>query len=180
MSEGHHDPAFHAAHVARLWRATEGAEVATVAGECRWQVKLPVKKFTETARLPERAHPDDAGLDVFIDDECKEPLWSGETRRVYLGIGVRIPVGFTGLLLPRGSTALRGLHIHSPPIDAGYTGHLSAIVTNLTREHIPLPRGTKLCQLVVMPIATPEVELVEELGDSARGSKAFGSTGGAL
>jgi dUTP pyrophosphatase len=140
-------------------------------------VKLPVKKFTATARLPERAHADDAGLDLFVDDECKEPLWSGETRRIYLGVGFRIPIGHMGLIMTRSSTALRGLLIHTPPFGAGYVGHASVVVTNLARDPVPLPRGTKLCQLVVIPIVTPETDLVEELGDSARGAKGFGSSG---
>jgi len=139
--------------------------------------KLPIKLFTATARVPERAHEDDAGLDLFVDDECQSPLWPRETRRVYLGIGVRVQPGQMALILPRSSTALRGLLIHSPPIDAGYVGHLSAIVTNTGSDPVPLPRGMKLCQLVVLPIATPRPEVVEDLGDSARGTGSFGSSG---
>jgi dUTP pyrophosphatase len=61
-------------------------------------VKLPVKKFTDTARMPERAHADDAGLDMFVDDLCTSPLWPRETRRVYLGVGVRVPAGHMALI----------------------------------------------------------------------------------
>ncbi len=143
-------------------------------------MRLPIKLFTSTARVPERAHADDAGCDLFISDDCREPLFVGETRKVSLGVGVEVPEGHVGLLLPRSSTSLRGLLVHPGVVDAGYRGQLAATVTNLTREHVPLQRGMKLCQLLIVPIALPTVEVVEELSESARGTGSFGSTGGGL
>lgn len=139
-------------------------------------MKLPVKKFTDTARMPERAHEDDAGLDVFVDDAINEPLWAGETRRLHVGVGVEIPAGHVGLLLPRSSTSLRGLLVHTGVIDAGFVGQLAATVTNLTRDHVPVPRGTKIAQLVLVPMVTPAVDRVEELSNTARGAGGYGST----
>lgn len=140
---------------------------------------MKVKRFTETARLPERAHATDAGLDVFTD-EVVVNMAPSETRRIKLGIGVRVPAGCMALILPRSSTALRGLDVHHPPIDDGYTGEVSALVTNTTSEYIAIPKGTKLAQMVVVPVVFEDVEESDDLGESARGSKAFGSSGGGL
>lgn len=140
---------------------------------------LKCKLFTATARVPERAHAGDAGLDVFLD-EPDGMLYAGETRRLSLGVGFEIPPGCMGLILPRSSTSLSSLMVHSPPIDSTYRGPVWAIFTNLSREHRPYQRGQKLAQLVIVPCLTQEIELVDELSDSARGEKAFGSSGSGL
>ena len=61
-----------------------------------------------------------------------------------------------------------------PPIDSGYTGEVHAIVTNLTDKLKKVPGGTRIGQLVVMPIVL--ADFVEQLGEE-RGDGAFGSTG---
>lgn len=140
---------------------------------------MKVKRFTETARLPKRAHPTDAGLDVFTDEDAM-PLMPFEVRKIRIGIGVRVPAGCMALILTRSSTSLRNVLVHHPPIDDGYVGEISAIVTNLNEEPIQIPSGTKLAQLVVVPVVFEDVEESDDLGESARGTKAFGSSGGGL
>lgn len=140
---------------------------------------LKCKLFTATARMPERAHKKDAGLDVFID-EPDSILYVGESRKFSLGFGVAVPDGYMGLILPRSSSSLGSLLVHSPPIDVGYTGVVCAIFTNLSREHMPIQRGAKLAQMVIVPCLTDSLELVDELPPSDRGAKAFGSSGGGL
>ena len=139
--------------------------------------KINFKKFSDTARVPEYAHDGDAGADLFVDSNESEPLWAGETRVFWTGIGVEIPPGHVGLITGRSSMSRRGLHVQLGVVDRGYCGDLGVTVYNSTREHQPIPRGTKVAQLLIVPCMRATFEQVEELDKSDRGTGGFGSTG---
>ncbi len=142
-------------------------------------MELAFKRLDPDARLPERAHPGDAGLDLrsLIDVEVKP----GERALVPTGLAVAIPEGHAGLVLPRSGLASRhGLTMANAPglIDAGYRGEVICAVVNLDREQaVRIARGDRIAQLVV--VAIPEVTpvFVDELPPSSRGEGGFGSTG---
>ena len=62
-------------------------------------------------------------------------------------------------------------------IDVGYTGSIRVKLYNHSSKDYCIKRGDKVSQLVIMPILTPELELVDELEDTERGANGFGSTG---
>jgi dUTP pyrophosphatase len=142
-------------------------------------MELAFKRLDPDARLPERAHPGDAGLDLrsLVDVEVKP----GERALVPTGLAVAIPEGHAGLVLPRSGLASRhGLTMANAPglIDAGYRGEVICAVVNLDREQaVRIARGDRIAQLVV--VAIPEVTpvFVDELPPSSRGEGGFGSTG---
>ncbi len=142
-------------------------------------MELAFKRLDPDARLPERAHPGDAGLDLrsLVDVEVKP----GERALVPTGLAVAIPEGHAGLVLPRSGLASRhGLTMANAPglIDAGYRGEVICAVVNLDREQaVRIARGDRIAQLVV--VAIPEVTpvFVDELPPSSRGERGFGSTG---
>src|SRR5580658_5861928 len=142
---------------------------------------LLVKLLTEGARVPVVAHPgEDLGYDVFALEAVE--LWARASMRVKTGIAVqaRDPetgVGLGLLVRDRSSMAARGVAVTGGVIDAGYRGEIQILLTNLTDEAIRLDAGDKIAQMIPVPVLTGAVERVEELGDSSRAEKGFGSSG---
>ena len=140
-----------------------------------------MKLLEAGARVPEVAHPgEDLGYDVFALDAVE--LWARQSVRVRTGIAVeaRDPGTGTGLGLlvrDRSSMAARGVAVTGGVIDAGYRGEIQILLTNLTDEAIRLNAGDKIAQMIPVPVLTGEVQQVEELGDSSRAEKGFGSSG---
>jgi len=140
---------------------------------------LPVTKLHASAVVPTRAHPGDAGLDLYsVEDAHVGP---GERWSVGTGIAVEIPAGHAGLVLPRSGLAREhGITLVNSPglIDAGYRGEIRVLLLNTDpAETVRLEAGARIAQLVVAPVALAEPIEVAELSDSARGDGGFGSTG---
>lgn len=129
---------------------------------------------------PVRAHETDAGLDLFTTSDVIVTRW--ETTMADLGVSVAIPAGYVGLLVERSSTHSLGVGLDNKAgvIDTEYRGVLKApLGVTGKRDTVFIPGGTKLIQLLVVPVATPAVNLVnnpEDLGTTARGAGGFGST----
>jgi dUTP pyrophosphatase len=140
---------------------------------------LKVRRLDARARLPTRAYPGDAGLDLYALEDCV--LAPGERASVRTGIAVEIPDGQAGLVLPRSGLAARhGIALVNAPglIDAGYRGELQILLLNTDRS-VPcaLAAGDRIAQLVLVRVETPGVVEVEELALSERGAGGLGSSG---
>lgn len=141
-------------------------------------IELPVRRLREEAVLPDRGYPGDAGLDLAACDRVE--LGPGERATVGTGLAVAIPDGYAGFVQPRSGLAERhGLTIVNTPglVDSGYRGELRVVLLNTDREQrFVVEPGMRIAQLVVL--RTPEVSLaeVDELPESARGARGFGST----
>lgn len=142
-------------------------------------MKLQIRRLDPDVPLPACAHEGDAGLDLVASEDVV--LQPGERAAVPTGIAIALPAGYAGFVLPRSGRALKeGLGLANAPglIDSGYRGEVKVIVVNLDpRSAIDIRRGDKVAQLVVQRVETPEVEEVDELPSSERGSGGFGSTG---
>jgi dUTP pyrophosphatase len=141
--------------------------------------RLRVRRLDERARLPTRAYPGDAGLDLYALEEAT--LAPGERASIGTGIAVEIPDGDAGLVLPRSGLAARhGIALVNAPglIDAGYRGELRVLLLNTDREQpFTVVRGERIAQLVLVRIETPDVIEVDQLATSQRGAGGFGSSG---
>ena len=136
---------------------------------------LPVRRLDPAAMLPTRAHPDDAGLDMYaLEDSVVPP---GEGRLLRTGVAFAVPAGHVGLVCDRSSLARRGLKTAGGVIDAGYRGEVGVVVWNLSREAQHVKKGERCAQMLVIPIATPAPVDSADLGDTVRGAGGFGSTG---
>jgi dUTP pyrophosphatase len=130
------------------------------------------------AVLPARAYSGDAGLDLSACDRVV--LAPGERALVPTGLAVAIPEGYAGYVQPRsGLAAKHGITIVNTPglVDSGYRGELLINLLNTDPgEPFTVEPGMRIAQLVVLEV--PHVELVEvdELPDSERGVRGFGST----
>jgi dUTP pyrophosphatase len=128
--------------------------------------------------LPARAYAGDAGFDLSACERVE--LGPGERALVPTGLAVAIPEGYAGFVQPRsGLAAKHGISIVNTPglVDSGYRGELKVALLNTERSEafVVLP-GMRIAQLVIVPV--PEVDLVEveELPESERGVRGFGST----
>ena len=91
-----------------------------------------VKRLSTTAVVPQRAHDDDAGVDLSADEDIV--LQPGERALVGTGIAIALPAGTVGLVHPRSGLAFRkGLSIVNAPgtVDAGYRGEIKVCLINL-------------------------------------------------
>ena len=94
------------------------------------------------------------------------------------GLAVAIPEGHYGRIAPRSGLALRiGLDVLSGVIDADYRGEIGCLLYNTGDETINLPRQSKICQLIIEKIITPEAVWCEDINETDRGGGGFGSTG---
>ncbi|MDE2292981.1 MAG: dUTP diphosphatase [Elusimicrobia bacterium] len=136
---------------------------------------IEIQKLTAEAVLPTRAHPDDAGLDLYaLGAVTLEP---GKSAVVPTGIAMSIPPGYVGLVADRSSLARKGVKTAGGVIDAGYRGEVGAVLWNISREPVTLGHGDRVAQILIVPIAVPAVKEVKALTDTKRGKKGFGSTG---
>ena len=88
-----------------------------------------------------------------------------------------IPDGYVGLLTSK-SGLMRDKSITSTgTIDAGYTGSIQAVLFNHSQRVIEIQAGQKITQLVILPIETPALRVVDELPDTDRADNGFGSSG---
>ncbi len=140
---------------------------------------LRVRRLDARARLPTRAYPGDAGLDLCALEEGV--LAPGERASVRTGIAVEIPEGEAGLVLPRSGLATRhGIALVNAPglIDSGYRGEIRVLLLNTDRSApFEIAGGDRIAQLVLIKVQTPPVVEVEELAVSERGPGGFGSSG---
>jgi dUTP pyrophosphatase len=138
-----------------------------------------VKRLDERAKVPTRAYPGDAGLDLYALEEAR--LGPGERASLRTGIAVEIPDGQAGLVLPRSGLAARhGIALVNAPglIDSGYRGEVRVLLLNTDRtEAFTIENGDRIAQLLLVRIELPEVIEVGELALSARGDGGFGSSG---
>ena len=136
-------------------------------------------RLNEAAKAPLRAHPGDAGCDLFAAEAAR--LEPGERASVGTGIAIEVPDGSAGLVLPRsGLAAKHGISVVNAPglIDAGYRGELRVLLLNTDKtEPFEIEPGDRIAQLVIVEIADADPVEAEELADSTRGDGGFGSTG---
>lgn len=137
--------------------------------------QLSVKKLELDATLPTRAHSDDAGLDLYGSETIVIPPFGGTLAST--GIAMALPHGYVGMIADRSSMARKGLKTAGGIIDAGYRGEIKVIFRNLTDQEIRIEKGDRIAQMLIIPIATPAVEEVQDLESSERGEGGFGSTG---
>jgi dUTP pyrophosphatase len=142
-------------------------------------MSLRVARLDARAHLPTRAHPGDAGLDLYAIEPAT--LAPGKRASVPTGIAVEIPPGHAGLVLPRSGLAARhGISVVNAPglIDADYRGEVRVLLHNTDGEQVfQLAAGDRVAQLVVVAVAIAEVDEVPTLTDSVRGAGGFGSSG---
>ena len=144
-------------------------------------MKLKVK-LDEGAKMPTRAHDYDAGLDIYAPESII--LYAGNSAKVDTGVHIEIPKGYCGLLKSKSGLNVNHGITGEGVIDHGYTGSICVKLYNNSKDEKMyfFEKGDKLVQLLIVPIETPELELVENIADlygeeTDRGDNGFGSSG---
>lgn len=166
------------------------------------QLTLEIKRLSPNATLPTRAHFNDSGLDIYAaEDIIVEP---GETVVVKTGLSIKLPPGHDAYIKPRSGVSTKTkLRVVSPPIDVGYRGEIGVIVDNIAQDVLEIGsrylytidgseirqdetvadgtyiirKGDRIAQLVVTPVALPQVIEVDELDETERGDSGYGTSG---
>lgn len=139
--------------------------------------ELPVKLLTETAKLPDKANLFDAGLDLYCDEELVS-LAPGERKLISTGIAMAIPKRYVGLIWPRSGHAVKGgIDTLAGVIDSSYRGEVKVLLVNHDGKVQLFRKGDKIAQILIQAIDDFTPVAYNDLGDTSRGDKGFGSSG---
>lgn len=133
-------------------------------------------KLDEGAKMPTKAHKEDAGFDLYTPHEVT--VKAGESATVHTGTHMILPSGWCGLLVSKSGLNTKRDIQTTGLVDAGYNGEIVVKVQNHGKEDYHFEAGEKVSQIVILPVC--DVELVEELDElpfSERGDNGFGSSG---
>jgi dUTP pyrophosphatase len=142
---------------------------------------VPLLQLDPDLPVPAYAHLGDAGADL-VAREGVTLAPGGGRALVPTGVAIALPAGTAGFVQPRSGLALRhGVTCLNTPglIDSGYRDELRVLLVNLDpTEPYTVVRGERIAQLVIQRVERAEFDVVDDLGESARGAAGFGSTGG--
>jgi len=140
--------------------------------------ELLVRRLHPDAAIPAAAYDGDAGLDLASVEEAE--LRPGERCTISTGIAVAIPPGHAGFVQPRSGLAARhGITVVNSPglIDAGYRGEIRVVLLNTdASETFRIEPGDRVAQLVVLALPEMRISVTDELPDSERAHRGFGSS----
>lgn len=139
-------------------------------------MKILAQKIDTDAKIPVREHSTDAGADFF---SCtNELIFPGERKLLSTGIRLLIPKGHVLILKDKSGLAVIGIHIMAGVIDEEYRGEIKVLAINLSKERLSITKGQKICQGLLLPVSTPEIEETFDISlETSRGEEGFGSTG---
>jgi len=147
-------------------------------------VKLKVKAVSpmigNEIPLPAYATEGSAGLDLRACIDEKITVKAGGRVLIPSGIAIELPKDYVALVFARSGLAIKhGLALSNGVgvIDSDYRGEIAVGLINQGEADFVISPGERIAQLVVMPVVQPELELVDNLSDTARGAGGFGSTG---
>ena len=141
-------------------------------------INIKIKLLNESAILPEKQHDSDAGYDLYsIEDVVLKP---NQIYKVKTGISIQIPNNYGGLVLPRsGLSSKHGISLINTPglIDSGYRGELLIPLINHSSNEYKINQHERVAQLILIETPEVKIEVTNDLDDSDREAKGFGSTG---
>ena len=139
-------------------------------------MSLHIKLIHSNAKLPKRAHPCDAGLDIYAVESCT--LYSGVHAVLPTGLQMAIPPGFVGIIKPRSSLAVNySVDVLAGVIDSEYRGEVKVTLLNHSERPMEIKKGDRIAQLLIVPVSLSEPVEVDDLDCTSRGAGGFGSTG---
>ena len=141
---------------------------------------MKIKLLTETAQKPTRGSEQAAGLDLYADHQNKIIIMPQTMHKIHTGIALEIPEGYFGGIFARSGLAIKrgGRPANCVGVvDSDYRGEVIVGLYNDGKDPLVIEPGEKVAQLILIPYHMEELEIVEELEDTARGDNGFGSTG---
>lgn len=142
-----------------------------------FQIRIKVKKTDENVQVPKYAHKGDSGFDLAANESAT--IAPGETKLIPTGLSFEIPEGYEMQVRPRsGMSAKSKFRVANSPgtVDSNFRGEVKIIAENTGHRPIFIEKGDRIAQGVICPIYEA-VFIEEELEDTTRGVKGFGSSG---
>ncbi len=142
--------------------------------------KILIKRLSKDVSLPKYETIGSSGMDLAANITAKIKIGPGETVIIPTGIALSIPKGFEVQIRPRsGIAAKNSISVLNTPgtIDADYRGEIKVILINLSKNFFEVENGNRIAQMVVCPVVKAQLEEVNSLSDTDRGTGGFGSTG---
>lgn len=138
-------------------------------------ITIKFKKITNTAIMPSKERDSDAGIDLYAAKTLK--ISANMREAVPTGYAVAIPKGYYGQIQERSGYSLKNtLVLKAGVIDSEYRGEIKVVFQNTGEYPVTIEAGEKIAQLIILPIPTIQIELAEELDETERGNKGFGSS----
>ncbi len=138
-------------------------------------LSLKFEKIVPQAKTPERAHPGDAGLDLFASDNYSIPPYG--QALIQTGLKLAIPSGYVGLIWDKSGLASQGYTTMGGVIDENYRGEIKVIFKNLSEDIVNIQAGQKIAQLLIQKVEIPDIIEEKVEINSPRGDQGFGSSG---
>lgn len=131
---------------------------------------------SENAVIPKRSSDGSAGYDLSSSEEKKIPAKSHSL--VDTGLSLVFPKTHYARIAPRSGLAVKnGIDVGAGVIDSDYTGIIKIVIFNHSEEDFSIKIGDRIAQILLIPVSTPNIEVIKEIPETARGENGFGSTG---
>ena len=142
-------------------------------------MSILVKRLNDSSKLPTKAHPGDAGWDLYANNDEDMIIMVGNRELIPIGCSFSVPEGYYGRLADRSGHAWKcGIHVMGGVIDSKYRGEVNVILINLgCDEGFIVKRGDKIAQMIITKIHNGNMVEVDNLDETQRSEKGFGSTG---
>jgi dUTP pyrophosphatase len=145
-------------------------------------VRIKVKRLDAAAHMPRYAHAGEFGdlaADLYASARVVLSAMgeAGATQAVPTGTAMEFPSTHGALVEDRSGLAMRGVTTLAGVIDPGYRGEIKVVMTNLSSAPIEIKPGDRIAQFRIVQRIEARFEEVAELGEAARGTGGFGSTG---
>lgn len=136
---------------------------------------VKVKRLHDKAILPRYNSPGDSGMDLYTPEGFHIP--PGGSGTIGLGIAMQLPEGYELQVRPTsGNSSKTKLRVTLGTVDNPYRGEIGVIIDNIGKDIITFERGRKIAQGVLVKAPQAEIVEVDELDESIRGEKGFGSS----
>lgn len=132
-------------------------------------------KLIKGAKMPTKGREGDAAFDVYLLEDTAIDAKSNFCLDT--GICLELPHNYAGMFVPRSSSAKKGIIISNCLIDENYRGEVHILGYNSSDKGMLFCKGDRIASLLIFPIFSGELEQVEELSESNRGSDWNGSSG---
>ncbi len=139
-------------------------------------MKIKIKKLNPDLPTPFQAYKGDAGVDIYANQNIT--LQPQECFAIPVGIALEIPDGYYAYITDKSGLSINNkIKTMGGVIDSNYRGEIHAGVMNLSNTEYTFTIGDKVAQMIIQKTEHYEFEEVDELGESERGEKRFGSSG---
>ena len=142
--------------------------------------KVLIKRLSKEVSLPKYETSGSSGMDLAANVETDINIKPGMTAVIPTGLALAIPKGFEVQIRPRsGLAAKKTISVLNTPgtIDADYRGEIKVILINLGKDNFKVEKGLRIAQMVLCPVNQAQLEEVDDLNKTPRGTGGFGSTG---